>query len=272
MARAWNGHVITFVLPQVVNASLMQKCSAFGRNSAITQACMPRQRYIHTMAATSRRSSHEMIEGVLTHWFGSTIVDKFDPLESQYDVWYKGSQEIDDDIRAKFGEDVEIALQGGWDQLLGTAEHPVTGPLALAIMLDQYTRNIFRGSEKAYAGDEKALQISSRMLVPDKWELAKDQLSAPQLMSFLLPLMHQESLDHLDTCMEKISELREESEAAGDRAAKVTAALVKNLEYAQRHRDIVSKFGRYPYRNDVLGRASTPEEVEFLETGPRFGQ
>lgn len=267
-----SARVVTFVLPGVIRSTLFRSCFDFGNKGQVARKCRYQHSHLQMMATTRRRSEQELIKDVLTHWFGSTTVHRFDTLESQYPKWYKGSKEIDDDIRARFGEDVEIALEGGWDQLINTGEHPVTGPLALVILLDQYTRNIFRGSAKAYAGDDKCIQVASGMLAPNRWPQAKEQLSAPQLVSFLLPLMHQESLHHLDTCVEKISELIEESKAAGEEAAKVTNVLENNLGYAHRHRDIVMKFGRYPYRNDVLGRTCTPEELEFLENGPRFGQ
>lgn len=209
---------------------------------------------------------------VLTHWFGSTKVDRFDTLETQHSLWYGGSKETDDDIRNRFGEDVDLALEGDWDQLINSEQYPVTGDLALIIMLDQYSRNIFRGSARAFAGDEKGMQVATGVLASDRWQLAKDTLSVPQLMFFLLPLMHQESLDHLDMCVDKITELIEDSKAAGEEAGNVAKLAEQSLAFAQKHHDIIKKFGRYPYRNQALGRMCTPEELDFVENGPSFGQ
>lgn len=224
------------------------------------------------MTTGRRQSARELVNDVLTHWFGSTEVGRYDTLEPQFKLWYEGGEEIDRDIRSRFGADVEGAIEGKWDLLEDTSEYPVTGPLALVIMLDQYTRNIFRGSAKAFDGDDKCIQVAEKIVKSGRWTQAKEQLSAPQLMSFLLPFMHQESLQHLDICMEKVSELVEDSKAAGKKAEKVTKSMEMSLDFAKKHRDILHEFGRYPHRNEVLGRESTPEELEFLEDGPRFGQ
>lgn len=218
------------------------------------------------------RNEQQLVTDVLTHWYGSSTVERFDSLEKQYTLWYEGAKEIDDDIRNRFGDDVEQALNGDWDQLIGGSQHPITGELALVVMLDQYTRNIFRGTARAYAGDEKAVRTAESIVTTDRWEEAKKALAITQCSTFLMPFMHQESLRHLDICVEKVSDLFKYAESAGDEAKDVAEVMQRTLEFANVHRDIIAQFGRYPYRNEVLKRASTPEELKFLEKGPRFGQ
>lgn len=260
-----------FLIPAVLQ-SVRFRPGLSGAPRTTTTTWTYRPSTTRMMTTARRQSADELVRDVLTHWFGSTEVGRYDSLDGQAKVWYEGGKEVDADIRNRFGADVESALQGEWDNLIGNSEYPMTGPLAMVIMLDQYTRNIFRGSAKAFAGDEKCIEVALAIVKGSCWPRAKEQLSAPQLMSFLLPFMHQESMLHLDTCVDKICELMNDSKAAGEKADKVTKLLESNLGYAQKHRDIVQKFGRYPHRNDVLGRASTLEELKFLDGGPRFGQ
>lgn len=220
----------------------------------------------------SRRTEQQIVDDVLEHWYGAKQLDRLCYPSSQTSLWYKGTKEIDDDIRDRFGDDVELALDGRWDQLIGGTEHPLKGELALVIMLDQYTRNIFRGSAKAFAGDEKAFQAAAAIVSTDRWADAKQNLAIVQCTSLLLPFMHQEHVEHLDTCSEKVEDLIAEVEPEGEQGEEVLDSLRKMVDYTKRHRDIIVEYGRYPYRNQSLGRTSTPEELTFLETGPRFGQ
>lgn len=234
--------------------------------------CQRKRSPLPHFSAMAGRNEQQIVRDVFTHWYGSETIGRFDTLEHQYSLWYGGTKEIDDDIRERFGKDVEHALNGGWDQLIGGSEHPISGELALVILLDQYTRNIFRGTARAFAGDKKAAQVAASIVSTDRWEEAKETLAVTQCSSFLLPFMHQESLHHLDVCVEKASDLIKHAERAGEDNKDIADAMQKMLEFSNKHRDIIVQFGRYPHRNEVLGRESSPEELEFLKEGMRFGQ
>lgn len=228
--------------------------------------------YRTNITMTSKRTDEQLVNDVLTHWYGSTQVSKYDDLQQQFPLWYSGTQQVDQDIRDRFGNDVELALNGHWDHLLDNPKYPLVSHLTLVIMLDQYTRNIYRSTSNAFSGDEKALEITSRIVLKPKWNQAKQELAWVQMGTLLMPLMHQEDIHQLNILVEKVEELLSDVKQQGEEAKPMVVAFEKLLNYSHKHRDIIAKYGRYPYRNQVLGRTSTPEELDFLEHGPRFGQ
>ncbi|HEU5272563.1 MAG TPA: DUF924 family protein, partial [Xanthobacteraceae bacterium] len=148
----------------------------------------------------------------------------------------------DADIRTRFLATYEAAAAGrlAWDE---TAD----GALALLIVLDQFPRNMFRGSARAFAADPLARTIASRAI-----ERGFDQAAAPSERSFFyLPFEHSEALADQERCIAL-------NRAAGDADA---------LKWAEQHADIIRRFGRFPHRNKALGRATTPEEQAFLDGG-----
>ncbi|MEM9684258.1 MAG: DUF924 family protein, partial [Pseudomonadota bacterium] len=148
----------------------------------------------------------------------------------------------------RFGEHLDPAAAGTYDAMIARPEDA----LALTILLDQFPRNIFRGSPQSFAYDAKALSVARQSL-----DLGHDGAVAPfQRTFFYLPFEHSEEMADQDRSVALF-------EALGDD---------NGLDYAVRHRDIVRQFGRFPHRNAVLGRKSTPEEVEFLkQPGSSFG-
>lgn len=155
--------------------------------------------------------------------------------------WFKKDATFDDGIRTQFAGAVDEAIAGGFTAWEQTHE----GRLALIILLDQFPRNLFRGDAKSFAGDARALTLAKRSLAAKDNEAATDQ----EKLFLFLPFEHSEELADQDTSLELF-------EALGN----------KNLiDYAVRHRDIIVRFGRFPHRNAVVGRASTPEEETFLQ-------
>jgi len=136
----------------------------------------------------------------------------------------------------------------------GWAETP-RGCLALIILLDQFSRNIFRGSPEAFSQDKKARETLQSALARglDK------QLHDVEKWFFYMPLMHSENFGDQKDSVAIFKRLIEECVPA------LELALAPSHDYAVRHFDIVKRFGRYPHRNKILGRISTPEEVEFLK-------
>jgi uncharacterized protein (DUF924 family) len=190
-------------------------------------------------------------EAVIDFWVGTPLPDGSLPPERFARFWKKDA-ELDGEIRERFGALRDRASRGELDDWATTPR----GRVALVILLDQFSRNIYRGSPRAFEADEKAAHLASEGI--DKGELTE---LAPMLGYFLvMPLMHAEAVELQNRCVQQFQQM---AEAAGAPALeKVFAA---GADFAVRHRDIVARFGRFPHRNDVLGRESTPEEVEFLK-------
>jgi uncharacterized protein (DUF924 family) len=153
-------------------------------------------------------------------------------------------------MRSRFGALVEEALVGSLDHWTATPE----GTLALILLLDQFTRNIFRGTPRAFAGDEAALGHAQRMV-----QAGLDRrFDALRRWFIYLPFEHSERLDDQYESVRLFGELAREGQHG-------------SMEWAQKHFDVIRRFGRFPHRNGILGRVSTPEEAEFLrQPGSRF--
>lgn len=194
---------------------------------------------------------------VLDFWLGDGVEHEW-PTQEQAKRWFSGGAELDADIRARFGAAVQQAVAGG----LQDWEQPPLSRLALVILLDQFTRNVFRGKAQAFAGDARAQQLVLRTIASGE-DL---QLPWAGRVFLYMPLMHAENLALQDECVASFTRL------VADAPESLKVRLQDNLDFARKHRDIVVRFGRFPYRNAVMGRADTPEEKDFLVKGPRFGQ
>jgi uncharacterized protein (DUF924 family) len=173
---------------------------------------------------------------VLDFWFGAA---PYAPRE----VWFERNHDFDRACAA-FAEEQARAAAGAYD---GWAASP-EGALALVLLLDQFPRNLFRGSARAYASDEKARRTAKRAIAA-----GQDALLPPVQRLFLyLPLEHSETLADQEECCRLTAALTELPQHA------------ELVRYAERHREIVARFGRFPHRNAVLGRETTPEEAAFL--------
>jgi len=186
-------------------------------------------------------------DSILDFWFGR-------PGSAQYGQergeWFRKVPAFDAEIRSRFRETVEAALAGGYADW--TAPRAV---LARVLLLDQFTRNAFRDTPRAFAGDRLALSIATgavargddRELIPvERWFI-------------YLPFTHAEDLTAQERSVELFARLRDET------------GLADPLKWAERHAAVIRLFGRYPHRNAILGRESTPEEAAFLSApGSRF--
>lgn len=161
--------------------------------------------------------------------------------------WFQKDAEFDDNLRAQFAGAVGEALSGvlaGW-------EASAQGRLALVILLDQFCRNLYRGTPQAFAGDERALRVCQAAVAAGDLAVLGQQ----QRQFLLMPMMHSEDIAVQDASLPLFAEHTDE----------------RTHRYAVQHRDIVARFGRYPHRNVILGRESTPEERVFLtEPGSSF--
>ena len=162
--------------------------------------------------------------------------------------WFRKDAAFDASIREQFLPDIETALAGGfadWE-----SDGDPRGALARIILLDQFTRNTFRDTPRAFAGDALALEAAKSLV-----DSGRDKLLGRAERSFVyLPFEHAEDLASQQRGVAL-------NEALGRETHRENAA-----EWAIRHRDIIARFGRFPHRNQILGRESTPEEIEFLKT------
>ncbi|MDP3349593.1 MAG: DUF924 family protein [Hydrogenophaga sp.] len=194
---------------------------------------------------------------VLDFWFGDGLQLDW-PSQDHNELWFGGGPAQDEVIRQRFGLLVDEALNGG---LIDWETEPRTR-LALIVLLDQLSRNVHRGQRRAFDGDARAQRLTRRSIAE-----GMDTTLTPAGCVFLyMPLMHAEHLALQEECVARFQKLVDSSPQA------LRDKLNSNLRFAVVHRDIVAQYGRFPYRNAVLGRESTPEEDEFLKNGPRFGQ
>lgn len=198
-------------------------------------------------------------ETVLDFWFGDAIAGG-DALDVAFGRWFGGGKAFDREVETRFGELVERALTGD----LREWEDAIRSRLALILLLDQFPRNIHRGTARAFAGDERALRLARHSVAN-----GDDRALAPLERVFLLmPFQHAEDLDAQREGVALFAALAEES--LPDEQRKL---LESSRDYAVKHCRIIERFGRFPYRNAVLGRPDTDDEREWLADSPeRFGQ
>lgn len=199
------------------------------------------------------------IESVLGFWLGG---DASDPaaVEASWNRWFRGGEAADREIRTRFADLAEAARRGE----LAAWSETSRGRLALIVLLDQFGRNVHRGTAAAFAADDAALGLTL-----DGIEAGLDRALAPlERVFFYMPLQHAESREVQQRSVDVFSAL---AEAVAP--AHVRELLRSSAEYARQHRDIIERFGRFPHRNAVLGRPSTAAEREYLDAGaPSFGQ
>jgi len=189
-------------------------------------------------------------EDVLEFWFGA--LDARGRADAEHTRrWFEKDAAFDQQIRERFGEVHAAAARGERDAWLGTTR----GRLALVIVLDQFSRNLFRGDPRSFASDDRAFAAATEAVA-----LGLDRTLALDERSFLyLPFMHSERPEHQKRCVELYTALLEEQ------PPELREYVETSLRYDKRHQVIVDRFGRFPHRNATLGRSSTPEELEFLK-------
>jgi uncharacterized protein (DUF924 family) len=185
-----------------------------------------------------------LADEILAFWFGPAP-------HAARDVWFRKDAAFDAEIGARFGATVEAALGGALPEWTVTP----LGTLARVLLLDQFTRNMFRDTPRAFEGDAQAL-VMAAAAVDAGHDRALDRY---ERWFLYLPFEHAENSAAQERSLELFGTLTTET---GDHSL---------LEWAEKHAAIVRRFGRYPHRNAILGRASTPEEIAFLrEPGSRF--
>lgn len=170
------------------------------------------------------------LDAVLPYWF-----EELSPSD-----WFRKSAPLDADITQRFGALHKRLSNTEVDVNAMTASEV----LAVVIVLDQFSRNIYRDEARAFAADDKALTLAQQLVAQGR----DQQLSAQQRVFLYMPYMHSEDLTVHDKALELFTDV----------------GFANNLKFERKHRDIIARFGRYPHRNKILGRASTEDELAFL--------
>ena len=175
-------------------------------------------------------------ESIIEYWYSEKI-------KSQ---WFNSSPELDQEIKSNYENIWREVLRGEYASWSESA----AGCLALAIILDQFPLNMFRGEVKSFSSEAMAIKIAKKAI-----RLEFDKIIEKEKLSFLyMPLMHSENIDDQNLSVKLFEE----------------ANLIDNLRFAKHHRDIVKKFGRFPHRNKILNRKSSVEELEYLNSDEAF--
>ncbi len=191
-----------------------------------------------------------LIDEILDFWFAALPAEGPLPAE-RLRLWFGGDPATDLEIRERFAPEVDRAMRGEFEEWRQTPR----GALALILLLDQFTRNIHRDTPAAYAGDERALHLCRAGIAQGQ----DRELPIMQRAFFYLPLEHAEDPKAQQTSVYAFTSLLAQAPAG------LREVCRGFLDYAERHRRIIERFGRFPHRNRTLGRPSTPEEEEFLK-------
>ena len=175
-------------------------------------------------------------EKVLSFW-----LDETDPKQ-----WYNSPKSLDNAIRQEFYPTWVSIMDGKFGMWL---TYP-SGSLAYILVLDQFSRNMFRGTSKAFSSDLVAL-AAAKQAIKHKFDLAIDE---PGRQFFYLPLMHSESLQDQERCIRLMHE-------------RMPLEGMNNLLHARAHREVIRKFGRFPTRNEALSRKNTAHEADYMKNG-----
>ena len=211
-----------------------------------------------SMGATITDEDQARVEAVLSFWFREHALTA-PQIDRRMEIWFGADPMFDHEIIESFGNDVELASKGKLDHW---AESP-RGLLALIILIDQFRRNIYRNTAQAFARDKLAL----RLCVEGAMQKKAQDLTPIEKVFFYMPLQHAES-----------RKVQAKSVTLYKRLAESVSPTYREtfetvLQFAELHKDIIDQFGRFPHRNDLLGRENTPEEDEYLSgNSPDFGQ
>jgi uncharacterized protein (DUF924 family) len=198
------------------------------------------------------------IDDILDYWIGAAA-HQANEAKRRGKLWYQSTPASDDALRQQFGADLAAAERGELDDWQSSP----SGSLALVILLDQFSRNLYRGTAAAFANDAAALTVAERVI-----DAGADRTLSYIGRAFLYhPFEHAESKAAQDRSVELFTDL------ANTAPAEWQGQLNGFLSYARDHRQVVHRFGRFPHRNRTLQRESTAEEETYLrDGGKRYGQ
>jgi len=192
----------------------------------------------------------DKVTEILHYWFGDGAENSL-PSKERTTLWFGGDPSVDAEIKSKFYQDYVKAAADAYSDW----EQDARGVLALIILIDQFSRHIYRNTSQAFDCDRKALNLCLKGIE----QQFDHKLSLIERAFFYLPLMHSESME-----MQMLS-LRAYKMLLSLSFPEVRPIFQNFLNYASQHQEIIAKFGRFPHRNQVLERTSTPEELTFLQ-------
>ena len=211
-----------------------------------------------SIAASITDDDKARIDAVLAFWFKEHELSA-PQIDRRMDIWFGEDPAFDHEIQQNFAVDVEKASEGTLDHWADESR----GRLALILLLDQFRRNIYRGSEKAFEKDRTALKLC----VEGAMQKKDRGLTPIQRAFFYMPLQHAESRKVQAKSVELYTKL---AEAVSPTFQETFLTIA---QFAELHRDIIDQYGRFPHRNALLGRNNTSEEEEYLAgDSPDFGQ
>lgn len=205
--------------------------------------------------ARARIESSRDVEDVLAFWFGTTV-DGFSDAATRR-RWFNSTPEIDADIARRFGHLLERARTGSLSSWLAAPR----GALAYILVTDQFSRQVHRGTARAFASDTLAL-AAARAAVANRFDF---ELPLDARAFVYMPFMHSEAREDQRTSLRLFAALAEAAPRGDDHFA-------ASLRSAHEHHDLIERFGRFPHRNAPLGRGTTTAEAAYLDTASGFGQ
>jgi len=219
---------------------------------------MPVKLLSESVDATITDDDQVRIDSILAFWFKERDLSA-PQIDNRMDVWFSEDPVLDAEIEKEFADDVQRASEGAIDHWA----HQPRGRLALILLLDQFRRNIYRNTAKAFEMDRAALKLC----VEGAMEKQDRELTPIQKVFFYMPLQHAESRKVQAKSVQIYHRLAE-TVSATYRETFMTVA-----QFAELHKDIIDQFGRFPHRNKLLNRKNTPEEDGYLAgDSPTFGQ
>ena len=218
---------------------------------------MPVKLLSESKGTTFTDEDQARIREILDFWFREQELSA-PQIDRRMDIWFGEDPVFDHEIKKQFSGDVERACQGKLDHW---AEDP-HGRLALILLVDQFRRNLYRGTADAFSMDKHALKLC----VEGAMEKKDKGLTPIQKVFFYMPLQHAESRKVQAKSVELFNRL------AKSVSPTYQETFLTVAQFAELHKDVIDQFGRYPHRNQLLGRANTPEEEDHLADAPDFGQ
>lgn len=194
---------------------------------------------------------------ILSYWFKDGLEQGW-PSGNMAKRWFAATAGDDAEIEHRFGGLVEAALQ---QELVDWERNP-PGRLALIVLLDQFTRNIYRGHAQAFSGDHR----SATLAIEGLSRQMHSKLPLCGQVFFVMPLMHAEDEDLQQQCLTALEAIK------ANAPQRMANHVDSSLNSARQHQQIIQRFGRFPHRNRALDRISTAEEIRFLESSSGFGQ
>ena len=211
------------------------------------------------MSSLSPYTDHDLSEdllrsqSILDFWFGAPDSHEFGSYRKE---WFVKSDAFDSQIRQQFLADIQKAASGDYDRW----QLDSRSATALVLLLDQFPRNVYRGTAQSFATDAKAIAVAKQLVAT-----GADQTLPPVYRFFIyVPFEHQEAIAAQNQAVALMTQLVTEH-------PNIDEGIKGGLQFAIRHRDVIERFGRFPHRNEILGRESTASEQAFLSRpGSRF--